>query len=136
MDRTPSPDLPPQEGQTSSARRRNTMFTRQYAFGTSSRSDTTLRSIQQEQERDQRLDRTLDAISRRALHDAARPLLDNFSQYFPESIVYIQGCTPTMKWVAEAANHGVNFCGYAEDGPRSNTQSYALDKDVYTPRTQ
>jgi hypothetical protein len=64
------------------------------------------------------------------------PLLTSLSAKFPEAVLIISQSRKAMQFVGEADAAGVQFGGYAEEGPEGSQDSaaYTIGKIVYVPQ--
>ncbi len=65
---------------------------------------------------------------------AASKLLDTFKTKFPDAAKLINSNPSAMKLINEAEKAGVQFGGYAEDGPFKDVRAYTIDNTVYVPK--
>ncbi len=63
-------------------------------------------------------------------------LLADFAAKFPDAAKLIRGDATAMKFVTEAQAAGVEFGGYAEEGPGKDTWPYAIGNKVYVPKAR
>lgn len=63
-------------------------------------------------------------------------LLADFAAKFPDAAKLIRGDATAMKFVTEAQAAGVEFGGYAEEGPGKDAWPYAIGNKVYVPKAR
>jgi hypothetical protein len=63
-------------------------------------------------------------------------LLENFATKFKDAAELIRNSPDAMKLVNEADAAGVEFGGYAEDGPHKDTWPYTAGNTVYIPKAR
>ncbi|MEZ4771296.1 MAG: DUF4157 domain-containing protein [Caldilineales bacterium] len=63
-------------------------------------------------------------------------LLADFAAKFPDAAKLIRGDATAMKFVTEAQAAGVEFGGYAEEGPAKTAWPYTIGNKVYVPKAR
>jgi hypothetical protein len=63
-----------------------------------------------------------------------KSLLDQFAEKFPDSVEIIKKSPEAMTLIKEASDAGVQFGGYAEEGPSKDAWPYTIGNTVYVPK--
>ena len=68
--------------------------------------------------------------------ESTQLLMNNFGKLFPEAAKLTQKSPAALDWTQKAAQAGVVFGGYAEEGPLKISGAYCYGERVYIPKGQ